>query len=77
MVAEMVCSVTAGRGSRIRTYDLQYPKLSRYQAAPYPEGGETLPPSKGQRTGEQGGRANFGRIGEPRPLPHDPPNSGG
>jgi hypothetical protein len=26
----------AGRGSRIRTCDLQYPKLPRYQAALYP-----------------------------------------
>src|SRR5215510_482729 len=26
----------AGRGSRIRTCDLKYPKLPRYQAAPYP-----------------------------------------
>jgi hypothetical protein len=25
-----------GRGSRIRTCDLQYPKLPRYQAALYP-----------------------------------------
>jgi hypothetical protein len=27
----------AGRGSRIRTCDLKYPKLPRYQAALYPE----------------------------------------
>jgi hypothetical protein len=27
-----------GRGSWIRTNDLQYPKLPRYQAALYPEG---------------------------------------
>lgn len=27
----------AGRGDRIRTYDLRYPKPSRYQAAPRPE----------------------------------------
>jgi hypothetical protein len=26
-----------GRGTRIRTLDLQYPKLPRYQAALYPE----------------------------------------
>jgi len=26
-----------GRGSRIRTCDLKYPKLPRYQAALYPE----------------------------------------
>ena len=28
---------TTGRGSWIRTNDLQYPKLPRYQAALYPE----------------------------------------
>jgi hypothetical protein len=28
--------VRRGRGSRIRTCDLKYPKLPRYQAAPYP-----------------------------------------
>jgi hypothetical protein len=27
-----------GRGSRIRTGDLQYPKLPRYQTALYPAG---------------------------------------
>jgi hypothetical protein len=27
----------AGRGTRIRTLDLQYPKLPRYQAALYPD----------------------------------------
>lgn len=37
-----VCGVLApvtkiGRGSWIRTNDLQYPKLPRYQAALYPE----------------------------------------
>src|ERR1700739_1718606 len=31
-------AVAGGRGSRIRTCDLQYPKLPRYQAAPYPAG---------------------------------------
>jgi hypothetical protein len=28
----------AGRGSRIRTCGLKYPKLPRYRAAPYPDG---------------------------------------
>jgi hypothetical protein len=30
-------SISDGRGSRIRTCDLKYPKLPRYQAALYPE----------------------------------------
>ena len=30
-----------GRGDRIRTCDIQFPKLARYQAAPLPEGGFT------------------------------------
>jgi hypothetical protein len=31
------CSIGVGRGSWIRTNDLQYPKLPRYQAALYPD----------------------------------------
>jgi hypothetical protein len=34
--AEGECGWGGGRGSRIRTCDLQYPKLPRYQAALYP-----------------------------------------
>src|SRR5882762_7489068 len=30
------CRLSGGRGSRIRTCDLEYPKLPRYQAALYP-----------------------------------------
>lgn len=33
----MALNLGTGRGSWIRTNDLQYPKLPRYQAALYPE----------------------------------------
>src|SRR5712692_7550319 len=35
-LALAIQEVRRGRGSRIRTCDLKYPKLPRYQAAPYP-----------------------------------------
>src|ERR1700739_2321498 len=48
-------AVAGGRGSRIRTCDLQYPKLPRYQAAPYPAGSRhwiAFSPAPSKRRGQ-------------------------
>ena len=46
---------TIGRGSWIRTNDLQYPKLPRYQAALYPDPWEGLVDTR-LATPQQGSR---------------------
>jgi hypothetical protein len=52
-----------GRGSWIRTNDLQYPKLPRYQAALYPDLKEDLVDTR-LRTRQQGGRPMETAIGD-------------
>jgi hypothetical protein len=61
---EEKCNVingVCGRGSWIRTNDLQYPKLPRYQAALYPDDprkrrGYTLKVAPARRSGRLSGR---------------------
>ena len=59
-VSDAKCGVKSGRGDRIRTYDLRFPKPPRYQAALRPDPGVCLAPKspvEKRKTYSQGQRA--------------------
>ena len=69
----IICAWKVGRGDRIRTYDLRYPKPSRYQAAPRPvraalAGARSIEKADLTRRRAMRRRGRSWRVGSARPA---------